>query len=256
MAGSEFDGVMGSTDTIEELLIVHALIKEAGGPGFLDNRVILGSMNRGGLLGTVWELDDRFTSFTPETITNLRLDGAKMMVRLEDREPASIETIDGCVRAINELNARKIPVFVESLPVEKMDGKYKVRKDAGALAQIVGVASSLGNSSLGIWLKLPYCPNYEKVARATTLPILMLGGASRGDPMSMLEEFAAGMRAGANVRGALVGRNVLYPGVDDPYAKAMAVHCIVHSGFSAEQAADYIVERRGENMDALTNWLR
>jgi len=255
MAGSDFDGVMGPTDIIEELLIVDALVQEAGGAGFLDNRVILGCMNRGGLAGTIWELDDRFTSFSPEAIASLRLDGAKMMVRLEDADPASIDTIEACVGAINELNALGIPVFLEPLPVRQVDGKHVVQQEAGALASVVGVASSLGNSSLSVWLKLPYCPDYERVARATTLPILILGGASRGDPTPMLGEFASGMKAGANVRGALVGRNILYPGPDDPHATAAAVHCIVHSGFSAEQAADFIIERRGENMDALTRWL-
>jgi hypothetical protein len=255
MVASQFDGVMGTTDIIEELFIVDALVKQAGGTGFLDNKVILGSMNRGGVVGTIWELDDRFTSFTAETIADLRLDGAKIMVRLEDGQPACIETMEGCVRAINELNSLKIPVFLESLPVEYADGKYKVQKEAGALARIAGIASAWGNSSLNMWLKLPYCPNYEKVARSTTLPILMLGGASRGDPTPVLEEFAAGMKAGTNVRGALVGRNILYPGPDDPYATAMAVHSIVHSGLGADEAADYLAECRGENMDSLTKWL-
>jgi hypothetical protein len=44
------------------------------------------------------------------------------------------------------------------------------------------------------------------------------------------------MAAGANVRGALAGRNVLYPGDDDPLAVAEAVGGIDHHGWQAEQA--------------------
>ena len=32
-----------------------------GGRGFLDGRVLVGSMNRGGLAGTSFEMDDAFT---------------------------------------------------------------------------------------------------------------------------------------------------------------------------------------------------
>jgi len=107
-----------------------------------------------------------------------------------------------------------------------------------------------------MWLKMPYADNYEIVARSTTLPILMLGGASKGDPTPMMNEFVSGMKAGANVRGALVGRNILFPGDEDPMATAMAVHRIVHDGYSAEQAVDYLMEQRGKNLDALTKWIK
>jgi DhnA family fructose-bisphosphate aldolase class Ia len=94
------------------------------------------------------------------------------------------------------------------------------------------------------------------VTRATTLPILMLGGEPKGDPTPMLNEFASGMRAGNNVRGALVGRNILFPGADDPMATAEAVNKIVHNGFTAEHAADYIMANRGRSMNALTKWIK
>ncbi len=256
IAASDFDGVMGPTAIIEELFIVNYLVKQGGGPSFLDNKVMLGCMNRGGLSGVVWEMDDRFTSFTAESIYNLRLDGAKMMVRIEDDTPGSLETITNCVQAINDLNALDIPTFLEPLPVRFVDGKYKVQKEAAAIATVAGVASELGDSSVNLWLKVPYADNYEMVARSTTLPILMLGGESKGDPTPMMNEFVSGMKAGANIRGALVGRNILFPGDEDPMATAMAVHRIVHDGYSAEQAVDYLMEQRGKNLNALTKWIK
>ena len=47
----EFDGVMGTPDILEDLLIVNYLVKEAGAEGFLDGKVMIGCMNRGGCPG-------------------------------------------------------------------------------------------------------------------------------------------------------------------------------------------------------------
>ncbi|MDR7468422.1 MAG: hypothetical protein QN141_13595 [Armatimonadota bacterium] len=255
ITAEEFDGVMTTPDIMEDLFIVHRLDKELGGPGFLDQKVLLGCMNRGGLSGAAFELDDRMTAFTPEMIAARRLDGAKVMFRLEPREPASLDTMMYCVEAINACQARGIPVFLEALMVEHVDGKYKTLKNAEALIKVVSVASGLGSASALTWLKIPYCEGFERVAEATTCPILMLGGESRGDPTGILLEFAAGMRAGGTVRGALVGRNVTFPGRDDPLAVALAVDAIVHRGFSAEEAAAYLAEVRGRGMDRFTRWL-
>ena len=51
-----------------------------------------------------------------------------------------------------------------------------------------------------------------------------------------LQQLHSAMAAGTNVRGALVGRNVLYPGGDDPLAIAESVGGIVHHGWSVEEA--------------------
>ena len=255
LTAREVDGIMGTTDIVEELFMVNYLVKRKGGPSFLDEKVILGCMNRGGLAGASFEMDDRFTSFTAERIHKMRLDGAKTMFRIEDSEEFSLRTLDYNVQAINQLNRYEIPAFVEPLPIKKEDGKYKVQKKAEALIKIVGIASALGDSSMGLWLKIPYCDHYEKVARASTLPLLMLGGESRGDPTGVIEEFANGMKAGENVRGALVGRNVTFPGNDDPRAVASAINSIVHQGVSASQAVEHLMKVRGQEMNALTKYL-
>lgn len=255
VTSSEIDGVMATPDIVEELLIVNRLDKELGGPGFLDGKVILGCMNRGGLAGAAFEMDDRMTAFTPERIVTLRLDGAKMMFRLDPQDPASGATIGYCVDAINTCHSRGLPVFLEALMMERVESKYRAAKTADPLIRVVNVASGLGVSSALTWLKIPYCEGFERVAEATTCPILMLGGEARGDPTGLLEEFAAGMRAGATVRGALVGRNVTFPGQDDPLAVALAVSAIVHRGFSASEAAGYLAEVRGREMDRFARLL-
>ena len=235
------DGVMATMDIIEDLLILHDLF---GHEGFLNDKLLIASLNRGGLAGSSWEMNDPMTGASPETCATWNLDGAKILMRLCDDEPDSLKTMAASASAISETNALRIPMFLEPLPVVRTEKGYKVVKTAEALAKIVGVASALGDSSRFLWLKLPYCENYEVVARATTLPILLLGGESAGDPTAFLREVSAGMAAGSNVRGALVGRNVLYPGDDDPLAVAEAVGGIVHQGWTVEQAMDSKLDGR------------
>ena len=241
LMGADVDGVMATMDVIEDLLILHDLFSDEG---FLREKLLIASLNRGGLAGSSWEMDDPMTGATPRTCSDWNLDGAKILMRISDDDPDSLKTMVASAAAINETNALQIPMFLEPLPVIKTDKGYKVQKNAEALAKIVGVASALGDSSRYLWLKLPYCENYQLVARATTLPILLLGGESAGDPTSFLREVSEGMSAGANVRGALVGRNVLFPGDDDPLAVAETVGAIVHKGWSVEQAMKSMLDRR------------
>ena len=252
----EFDGFMGTPDIIEDMFIINYLVKKGGGPSFLDEKVILGCMNRGGLAGVVFEMDDRFTAFTVDSIKNLRLDGAKIMFRLDVNSPDSGKTIMYCAEAINQCSKNGIPAFVEPLFVSGADQGYKNQKNANDLIKVVSVASGLGETSLYTWLKIPYCENYELVARASTCPMLMLGGESKGDPTPTINEFVQGMKAGKNIRGALVGRNVHHPGKDDPRAVALAISGVVHQGFSLDQAVDYLMTNRGKDMDWLMKFIK
>jgi hypothetical protein len=52
------DGVMASADILEELAFL----------GALDDVLAIGTMNRGGIIGARWELDDRLTAYDPDHI--------------------------------------------------------------------------------------------------------------------------------------------------------------------------------------------
>ena len=254
------DGLLATMDIIEDLLIIQDLSKESGGAGFLDDKVLIASFNRAGLLGSVWEIDDPSSGPTAASCREWGLDGAKILLRLCDDEKDSLKTLLDTVKAINELNAVGLPMFLESLPVVKEQGGrhgvYRVVKTAEELARTAGAAAALGDSARHLWLKLPYCENYEMVANATTLPILLLGGEPVGDAKPFLRELAAGLKAGPNVRGALVGRNILYPGDDDPLAVIEAVGGIIHRGWTVEQALDQQAAHRGRDLDWLARVAR
>ncbi|HXG68944.1 MAG TPA: deoxyribose-phosphate aldolase, partial [Blastocatellia bacterium] len=221
-----FDGVMAHTDLVEDLLILDYLIQEAGGPSFLDNRVVAGCMNRGGIHGVLGEIHDRFTSFSAESLARLNLDGGKMLIRAVNDDERTLMTVGCCAEAVTALSRRGLLAFVEPLPMRGEPGAYSTNYTVAELVKWVGICAGLGETSRNTWLKVPYIPDFEQVALATTLPILLLGGPARSDPMPMLKEFAAGMRCGKNVRGAMVGRNVLFPGDDDPLVMAHAVSAI------------------------------
>lgn len=217
------DGVMATMDVLQELLALDLLI----GEGALHEKLLVASLNRGGLAGSAWELDDPRCGATARSIRRWHLDGAKLLMRVGLEDAASLRTIRACAEGITAMNAVGLPTFLEPLVV---DGDKKVVREAGAMARLVGVASALGDSSDRLWLKLPWCADFDVVARATTLPILLLGGPAIGDAAPLLDQIREGMAAGANVRGAMVGRNVLYPGDADPLEVARAVDDIIRGG--------------------------
>jgi len=243
------DGAMATMDVLEDLLAIDGFIRERKGQPLLDGKLLIPSLNRGGLAGSSWELDDPITGPAPATCVNWRMDGTKILLRIADEDSGSLKTMLAAAQAIAESNALRLPVFVEPLPVHKSGRGWVVQKDAGALARIAGVASALGDSSRYVWLKLPYCADYATVARSTSLPILLLGGESAGDPVPFLNELASALAAGPNVRGALVGRNVLYPGEEDPLAMAAAVGGIIHDGWPVDRALESLAANRGRDLD-------
>jgi hypothetical protein len=251
LSSERLDGIMATMDILEDLLSIDGFLRQAGAPTLLDNRLLIASLNRGGLAGSSWELDDPMTGATPAACRAWRLDGAKVLLRVDESEPASLKTMLASAQAINECNALSLPMFLEPLPVTKTEKGYVVVKTPEALARLAGVASALGDSSRYLWLKLPYCDGYETVARSTTLPILLLGGESAGDPAPFLRQLQSAISAGPNVRGALVGRNVLYPGDEDPLAMAEAAGGIVHEGWTVDATLHAMAAKRGCGLDLL-----
>jgi DhnA family fructose-bisphosphate aldolase class Ia len=63
--------------------------------------------------------------------------------------------------------------------------------------------------------------------------------------MSVLREIHQAMESGSNVRGALIGRNVLYPGKEDPRAMAAAVAALVHDKVPPTKLGPVLAANRG-----------
>ncbi len=98
---------------------------------------------------------------------------------------------------------------------------------AEAVSHAVAIASGLGGSSAWTWLKLPVVPDMARVMRATTLPALLLGGDSPGDPARTYDSWAEALRL-PGVRGLVVGRSLLYPADDDVTGHVDIASGLVH----------------------------
>ena len=194
------DGVLGTADVIEDLLLM----------GALDDKVVIGSMNRGGLAGTVFEIDDRFTGYDADAIIRMGFQGGKMLLRIDPEDPATADTLEACGRAVSELAGHGLMAMVEPFISHRTDGRVRNDLSVEAVVRSATVAAGLGWSSAYTWLKLPVVDEMEPVLAATELPVLLLGGEVSPDQD---EQFATWEKVLANphVRGMVVGRSLLYP---------------------------------------------
>ena len=254
LVGGLIDGLMATPDVLDDVFIVNHLVKQGGGPSFLDGKVLLGSMNRSGLAGTSFEMDDDMSAYSADGIAEANLDGAKVLWRLDPNEAGSGRTLMYIADAVSELSAMGLPSFLEPLPVKKTESGYQPIKDPIELLKQIGVLAGLGGNTARTWLKIPVCEDYERVVRATTMPLLMLGGASHDNPEPTIREFARGLGGGPNVRGAMVGRNVIYPGQDDPLAVGNVISEIIHDGIAADEALGRLSLYRDQNIHLLTEY--
>lgn len=218
LADPGVDGVMATPDVLDELALL----------GALDGKVAIGSINRGGLVRSVWELDDQLTAHTVAAIVDQGLDGGKMLLRIDLDDPRSKPTIEACAAWITELAEHRLMAMVEPLPyTTDGDGRAVLDTDDDALVRCVGIANALGATSAYTWLKLPATDQIERVMAATTLPGLILGGAPGPDPDTAFDEWTRAM-AVPNVRGLVVGRALLYPPDGDVAAAVRRAARIVH----------------------------
>ncbi len=198
------DGLLGSPDIIEDLLLL----------GALDGKVVFGSMNRGGLQGAVFELDDAFTGYDAQAIAEYGFNGGKTLTRVALDDPGTLNTLTGTARAINELAALGLAAMVEPFWSSRVDGKVRNDLSADAVIKSIGVASGLGRTTAHTWLKLPVVPDMARVMAATTFPTLLLGGDPDTTPEETYATWQTALQLPA-VRGLVVGRTLLYPSDDD-----------------------------------------
>src|SRR5262245_59541986 len=198
------DGVLGTADVIEDLLLL----------GALDDKVVVGSMNRGGLAGTVFEIDDRFTGYNAAAIARMGFDGGKMLFRIDPDDPATAATMESCAQAVSELAAHGLMAMVEPFISHRVDGRVQNDLSPEAVTRSITVASGLGTTSAYTWLKVPVVNDMERVLAASTLPALLLGGEVSADQNAAFEGWRKALQM-PSVHGLVVGRTLLFPPDDD-----------------------------------------
>ena len=194
------DGVLGTPDIIDDLALM----------GCLDNKLVVGSMNRGGLRGASFEMDDRVTGYDISAIVRDGLDFAKMLNRINFEDAGTANMLTESYRAVSDAAAARVPIMLEPFISQWSEGKIKSDLSPEAVINSISIAQGLGNSSAYSWLKLPVVDRMDEVMAATSLPTLLLGGDPVEDQEKTYESWDYALNLDG-VRGLVVGRTLLYP---------------------------------------------
>jgi hypothetical protein len=211
------DGVLGTPDILDDLLLM----------GALEDRVVIGSMNRGGLQGATFELDDRFTGYTGAEIEARGLEGGKMLTRVCLGDPGTAATLEATGRAVTDLAQRRLMAMIEPFMSVRDGDRVRNLLDADNTIKSINIASGLGASSAYTWMKLPVVEDLERVMEATTMPTLLLGGDPSGEPEDTYASWDKALEL-PSVRGLVVGRALLFPPDRDVAAAVDTAVDLVH----------------------------
>lgn len=211
------DGVLATPDILDDLLLL----------GALEGKIVIGSMNRGGLQGATFELDDRFTAYRAEDIAAQGLDGGKMLTRICLDDPGTAATLQATAAAVTALAARGLMAMVEPFLSVRRDGRVVNLLDPESTIRSIAIASGLGGTSATTWLKLPVVDDLPRVMDSTTLPTLLLGGDPQGEAHETYAAWGRALQLPA-VRGLVVGRSLLFPADGDVAAAVDAAVELVH----------------------------
>lgn len=213
------DGVLATPDVLEDLLLL----------GALENKLVIGSMNRGGLQGSVFELDDRFTAYCAADLAARGIDGGKMLTRIDLSDAGTVATLEASARAVTELAERRLMAMVEPFWSIRKDGRVQNLLDPDSVIKSIQIASGLGATSAYTWLKLPVVDDLPRVMEATTLPTLLLGGDPTAAPEDTYASWGKALKL-PSVRGLVVGRALLFPPDGDVAAAVDHAAQLVHGG--------------------------
>lgn len=211
------DGVLGTPDIVDDLAAL----------GLLEDKIIVGSMNRGGLRGASFEMDDRMTGYDVPAMVASGIDFAKTLVRVNLADASTVPTLVAMAEAVTQAAEAELPIMLEPFISNWVDGRIVNDLSADAVMLSIAIASGLGASSAYTWMKLPVVDEMDRVMAATTLPTLLLGGERSADPDATYRRWADALTL-PGVRGLVVGRSLLYPADGDVRAAVDLAASLVH----------------------------
>ncbi|MFZ4079527.1 MAG: Cgl0159 family (beta/alpha)8-fold protein, partial [Microbacteriaceae bacterium] len=96
------DGVLGTPDIIDDLALL----------GLLDDKIVVASMNRGGLRGASFEMDDRFTAYDIASMVRDGIDFAKSLIRINLADDNTAATLEATAHAVSEAASAGLPIML------------------------------------------------------------------------------------------------------------------------------------------------
>ena len=134
LADPGVDGVLATADILDDLVLF----------GALEDKVVFSSMNRGGLAGAAFELDDRMTATTAAATAAMRMNGGKMLCRIDLGDAGTVATLESCARAVDELAAHGLIAMVEPFMSSRVDGKVRNDLSPDAVIKSIHIGQGLG----------------------------------------------------------------------------------------------------------------
>jgi hypothetical protein len=160
LADPGVDGVLATADILDDLVLL----------GALEDKVVFSSMNRGGLAGAAFELDDRMTAATAAATAAMRMNGGKMLCRIDLGDPGTVATLESCARAVDELASHELIAMVEPFMSTRIDGKVRNDLSPDAVIKSIHIGQGLGSTSAYTWMKLPVVEDMDRVAAIPPTP--------------------------------------------------------------------------------------
>jgi len=212
------DGILASAQPLEDLVRSGAVASA--------HRTYL-SINRTGLAGAAWELDDRLVATVARAASD-GYDGVKLMTRIDLADPRTSGALELLGRVLEESRASGLEALVEA--VTWRDGR--ISDDADDIVHAAVIGHDLGAALLKVPVpsEAPGPARVEAVGRIVAsvgVPVLFLGGPQRGgpDPLAPVLDEARDVMDGGGA-GLAIGRAVLLDA--DPAAAAARLAAIVH----------------------------
>src|SRR6202790_289544 len=162
LADPGVDGVLATADILDDLLLL----------GALEDKVVFSSMNRGGLAGATFELDDRMTPAPAKSTAAAKMNGGKMLCRIDLDDAGTVATMAACAQAVDELAAHGLIAMLEPFMSTRVDGRVRNDLSPDAVIKSVHIGQGLGSTSAYTWMKLPVVDEMDRVMESTTLPTL------------------------------------------------------------------------------------
>ncbi len=187
------------------------------------------SLNRTGLAGSAFELDDRPVA-SPERAAGDGHSGVKLMTRIDLGRPESAAGLELLGKVLEASYQLGLDALIE--PLSWSHGRVDRTTDGILTAAVIAHDMGAPLLKVPVPLAAPGSERSEAVARITAsvgVPILFLGGPRPGSRKELLEELADAMAGGA--AGMAVGRAVYQD--PDPAEMAGLVADLVHGRRSA-----------------------
>ena len=207
------DGVIASVDVMDDLLLLEVL----------EDRLAVGSMNNGGLTGSVFALESRFTGYDADSVILSHLDGGKMSVRIDPLDAATAGVVETCGHAVTGLAAGGVLAIVAPSWCRRTDAGMAADQSPDALVRAVDVAAALGGRSPFTWLIVPLVDELDRVMAATTLPALVLVGETGIEDPRLPDVLRL-----PGIRGMVLPGEMLYPPDGDVVAMIDRAAELVH----------------------------